>query len=161
MLLRETDNRLNLLPRLRSASGCPRPSVREALGARVGIAVRLRAGPGLRGLESRATAAGSPLRVLVGKKDVEEGPLAGKSTLNRLELSDPTPSRYKKIALWKAAIDELLVKVFLESYATPPEVIILDVDVTHGDSKNIDHICRTKLKGVNGVTVETRRALHH
>ena len=42
---------------------------------------------------------------------------AGKSTLNRLELSDGTPNRYKKITFWKDGIDELLVQVFLESYA--------------------------------------------
>jgi len=65
--------------------------------------------------------------------------LAGKSTLNRLELSDGTPDRYKKITFWKEAIDELLVKVFLESYATAPEEIVLDVDATdfplHGEQE--------------------------
>jgi hypothetical protein len=79
------------------------------------------------------------LRVLAGKADVEDSPLAGKSTLNRLELSDGTPSRYKKITFWKAGIDELLVKVFVESYATAPEEIILDVDATdfplHGEQE--------------------------
>jgi hypothetical protein len=47
-----------------------------------------------------------------------------------LELSDGTASRYKKITFWKDSIDELLVKVFLESHATAPEQIILDLDVT-------------------------------
>jgi hypothetical protein len=79
------------------------------------------------------------LRVLAGKADVEDSPLAGKSTLNRLELSDGTPSRYKKITFWKDAIDELLVKVFVESYASAPEEIILDVDATdfplHGEQE--------------------------
>lgn len=70
------------------------------------------------------------LRVLAGKADVEDSPLAGKSTLNRLESSDGTPSRYKKITFWKDGIDELLVKIFLESYVTVPEEIILDLDVT-------------------------------
>jgi Transposase DDE domain group 1 len=61
------------------------------------------------------------------------------STLNRLELSDGTPNRYKKITFWKTAIDELLVKVFLESYDSIPEEIILDVDATdfplHGEQE--------------------------
>jgi hypothetical protein len=45
-------------------------------------------------------------------------------------LSDGTPNRYKKITFWKDGIDELLVQVFLESYATAPEEIVLDVDAT-------------------------------
>ena len=57
------------------------------------------------------------LRVLAGKANVEDSPLAGKSTLNRLELSDGTPNRYKKITFWKDSIDELLVKAFLEAHA--------------------------------------------
>ena len=79
------------------------------------------------------------LRVLAGKADVEDSPLAGKSTLNRLELSDGTPNRYKKITFWKDGIDELLVKVFVESHATAPEEIVLDVDATdfplHGEQE--------------------------
>ena len=58
------------------------------------------------------------MRVLAGKANVEDSALAGKSTLNRLELSNGTPNRYKKITFWKDGIDELLVNVFLESYAT-------------------------------------------
>jgi hypothetical protein len=79
------------------------------------------------------------LRVLAGKADVEDSPLAGKSTLNRLELSDGTPNRYKKITFWKDGIDEVLVQVFLESYPMAPEEITLDVDATdfplHGDQE--------------------------
>lgn len=68
--------------------------------------------------------------------------LAGKSTLNRLELtpSDATAaSRYKKIVARAEAMDELLVEVFLEAYDSPPEEIVLDVDATddplHGDQE--------------------------
>ena len=60
-------------------------------------------------------------------------PLAGKSTLNRLELT-PVESgadeRYKKTVADFVAMDALLVDVFLESYETAPEEIILDVDAT-------------------------------
>ena len=59
--------------------------------------------------------------------------LAGKSTLNRLELT-PTDadqnSRYKKIVADSEAMDDLLIDVFVESYATPPVEIVLDVDAT-------------------------------
>lgn len=68
--------------------------------------------------------------------------LAGKSTLNRLELTPEDAdagSRYKKIVADAAAMDALLVEVFLEAYETPPEEIILDVDATddplHGDQE--------------------------
>ena len=64
-----------------------------------------------------------------GGKSLEE-PLAGKSTLNRMELGAGTKDRYKKITFWKDAIDELLVKVFLESHPQAPEQIVLDVDTT-------------------------------
>ncbi len=64
--------------------------------------------------------------------------LAGKSTLNRLELSGEEvekQERYHKIVMQPEAIDELLVKVFLEAHATAPlasapEEIVLDLDAT-------------------------------
>ena len=52
--------------------------------------------------------------VLAGREELEK-PLAGKSTLNRLELGDGREDRYKKITFWKQGIDELLVEVFIES----------------------------------------------
>ena len=64
-----------------------------------------------------------------GRAELEE-PLAGKSTLNRMELGAGTKDRYKKITFWKEAMDELLVQVFLESYQQAPEEIIVDVDTT-------------------------------
>src|ERR1051326_5293835 len=67
--------------------------------------------------------------ILAGRAETGQ-PLAGKSTLNRMELGAGTPDRYKKITFWKEAVDELLVQVFLESQATIPEQIILDVDTT-------------------------------
>ncbi|MBZ5534608.1 MAG: IS1380 family transposase [Acidobacteriia bacterium] len=59
--------------------------------------------------------------------------LAGKSTLNRLELTEAAVAaeeRYKKIALDNEAVDRLLVAIFLEGHATPPEEIVLDLDAT-------------------------------
>lgn len=84
------------------------------------------------------------LAVLVGKEDPEGEKrmrqqdrgkaMAGKSTLNRLELTPAEPTltelRYKKIIMKPEAIDRLLVDVFLRAHAEPPEEIILDVDAT-------------------------------
>jgi hypothetical protein len=56
--------------------------------------------------------------------------LAGKSTLNRLELSRPEPSRYHKIGYDGAMIEGLFVALFLDAHAAPPPQIILDLDAT-------------------------------
>lgn len=65
--------------------------------------------------------------------------VAGKSTLNRLELSQPTATRYHKISHDAAAIEALFVELFLEAHRTPPEEIVLDLDATddplHGDQE--------------------------
>jgi len=59
--------------------------------------------------------------------------LAGKSTLNRLELTGEVVSeeeRYKKIGLDFAAVDRMLVDVFLQAHREPPQEIVLDLDAT-------------------------------
>jgi Transposase DDE domain group 1 len=73
------------------------------------------------------------LSILAGKLTARRGscaPVAGKSTLNRLELSRKEPSRYHKIAYDEAAIEELAVTLFLEAHARAPAQIILDLDAT-------------------------------
>jgi hypothetical protein len=91
------------------------------------------------------------LAVLVGKKDPEgqdrirpqdKGKaLAGKSTLNRLELTPEKPEgqRYKKIVMNPEAIDRLFVDVFLKAHEQAPQQIVLDVDATddplHGNQE--------------------------
>src|SRR6267143_1822637 len=65
--------------------------------------------------------------------DLSQETLAGKSTLNRLELTGETASRkerYKKIVLDHGAVDRLLVQVFLEAHREAPQEIILDLDAT-------------------------------
>ena len=57
-------------------------------------------------------------------------PLAGKSTLNRLERTTDGADRYKKIRCDPAAIDRLLVDLFVEAHSAAPEKIILDIDAT-------------------------------
>src|SRR5271155_2977691 len=54
-------------------------------------------------------------------------PVAGKSTLNRLELSRPLPTKYHKISHDAAAIEDLFVNFFLEAHRQPPKQIILDL----------------------------------
>ncbi len=68
--------------------------------------------------------------------------LAGKSTLNRLELSAAEVSeeeRYKKIGLDFEAVDRMLVDVFLQAHEPAPKQIVLDLDSTddplHGEQE--------------------------
>ena len=83
------------------------------------------------------------LATLVGKNDPtgqdrlggqDKGkPLAGKSTLNRLELTPldaNADSRYHKIVADPQAIERLFVDLFLQAHRTPPTEIILDLDAT-------------------------------
>src|SRR5213592_3998447 len=71
--------------------------------------------------------------VLAGKLAARRedcAPVAGKSTLNRLELSKLEPTRYHKISHNPAAIRDLFVDLFLEAHARAPKQIILDLDAT-------------------------------
>jgi hypothetical protein len=83
------------------------------------------------------------LATLVGKHDPtgQDRPrqrdrgkaLAGKSTLNRLELTPRgarEESRYKKIVADSGKIESLFVDVFLQLNRTPPKRIVLDLDAT-------------------------------
>ena len=83
------------------------------------------------------------LATLVGKRDVtgqertdprDRGkPLAGKSTLNRLELTPARAneqSRYKKIVARQRDLAAWFVKAFLQLNPEPREEIILDLDAT-------------------------------
>ena len=132
LLLRETDQRLSLLPRLAACFEDQRNplyithSVEELVSQRVyGLAL------GYEDISDHDELRADPLlAVLSGKPRVGEELLAGKSTLNRLELSTEEPDRYKKISCRQEAIDELLTTVFLESYTEAPERIVLDLDTT-------------------------------
>jgi hypothetical protein len=82
------------------------------------------------------------MAVLAGKLEArreECAPVAGKSTLNRLELSKLEPTRYHKISHNPVAIKNLLVELFLEAHERPPRQIILDLDATddplHGEQE--------------------------
>jgi hypothetical protein len=73
------------------------------------------------------------LAVLAGKLSARRSDcaaVAGKSTLNRLELSRSEPSRYHKIASDGAAIERQFVELFLDAHAAAPAQIVLDLDAT-------------------------------
>ena len=131
LLLRETDERLNLLPRLAEcfldgrAQWMVQHSIQEMVSQRVyGLAL------GYEDINDHEQLREDPLfHVLAGRADLDRE-LAGKSTLNRMELGTGEKDRYKKITFWKQGIDELLVNVFVESHQKVPEKIILDVDST-------------------------------
>jgi hypothetical protein len=130
-LLRQTDQRLNLLPRLAECFLDDRNqdliehSILEMLSQRIyGLAL------GYEDVNDHEQLRKDPVfGILAGREELGE-PMAGKSTLNRMELGAGTKDRYKKITFWKDAVDEVLVKVFIESYETAPAEIILDVDTT-------------------------------
>jgi hypothetical protein len=82
------------------------------------------------------------MAVLAGKLEARRAdcaPVAGKSTLNRLELSQLASTRYHKISHNPVAIRHLFVDLFLEAQARPPQQIILDLDATddpvHGEQE--------------------------
>jgi len=83
------------------------------------------------------------MAVLAGKlgprRQTKCAAVAGKSTLNRLELSLPQPSRYKKISYQPEAVEALFVDLFLDSHRQAPEQIVIDLDATddplHGDQE--------------------------
>src|SRR5437870_1583583 len=154
LLLREVERRTGIL---RQFSACfadyrdPRfieHSVLELVGQRVyGLAL------GYEDLNDHDELRRDPLlATLVGKRDPTGAhrlrdrdvgkALAGKSTLNRLELTkaDAGPaSRYKKIVIDGAAVDRLLVNVFLQAFRKAPRQIVLDLDATddplHGEQE--------------------------
>jgi len=93
------------------------------------------------------------LAVLVGKEDPQGKKrlhrrdrgkaLAGKSTLNRLELGRPgmIPAKdsYKKIVIDPTKVERFFVDMFLQAHDAPPAEIVLDLDATddplHGNQE--------------------------
>jgi hypothetical protein len=90
------------------------------------------------------------LGVMVGRVDAAERPLAGKSTLNRLELTraEATSSeRYKKIVMDGDAVDRTLVDIFLAAHERPPHRIILDLDATDDPLHGKQEVYRPRFRG--------------
>ena len=132
LLLREVERRMGIVSRLAGCFGDLRNasrvehSVEEMLRQRL-FSLAL----GYEDLNDHEDLRKDPmLRLMAGKKDQDKD-LAGKSTLNRLELGTGTASRYKKINFWREAVDELLLDLFVESFGEQvPEELVLDLDAT-------------------------------
>jgi len=135
LLLKATDRAIGLVARFaacfddRRAPELIEHSVAALIGQRV-FAIAL----GYEDLNDHDELRHDPvMAVLAGKlkaKRADCAPVAGKSTLNRLELSREVATRYKKIGHDGAAIEKLFVDLFLEARGAPPKQIILDLDAT-------------------------------
>lgn len=145
LLLREVEKRTGIIERF---AGCfvdhrdperIEHTVKELVGQRVyGIAL------GYEDLNDHDQLRRDPMLAVLAEKEDPRGEsrvrerdqgkaLAGKSTLNRLELTKAEATekeRYKKIVIDPEEVDRLLVKVFLESYAKAPGEIVIDWDAT-------------------------------
>src|SRR6204780_3083420 len=130
-LLRQTDKLLHLLPRLAECfldgrnQKLVEHTIEEMLAQRIyGLAL------GYEDINDHEQLRKDPVfGILAGREELDE-PLAGKSTLNRMELGTGINDRYKKITFWKEGVDELLVNVFIESHDEAPAEIVLDMDTT-------------------------------
>jgi hypothetical protein len=154
LLVREVDRREHLIDRLAACFSDHRRrdkiehTVRELAAQRVyGLVL------GYEDLNDHDQLRADPLMaVLVGKAEPkgtdrrrarDQGKAgAGKSTLNRLELTPAdadAQARYKKIVYDSQSMDRLLVELFLEAREQPPERIVLDLDATddpvHGNQE--------------------------
>jgi hypothetical protein len=141
LLLLETDSKMNLLARFSQCFIDGRNpdliehSVEQMIRQRVyGLAL------GYEDLNDHDQLRQDPLLgLLAGKAEPGIEPLAGKSTLNRMELGTGMLTRYKKITYWRDSVDELLVDVFLEAHSVAPQQIVLDIDTTdmaiHGNQE--------------------------
>jgi hypothetical protein len=130
LLLRETDRKIGLVGRVAACfrdgrmPGRIEHRVEEMLAQRIyGLAL------GYEDLNDHEQLRSDPVfGVLSGKRDLNE-PLAGKSTLNRLELTGRS-GRYHKIGYSAEAIDRLLTDIYIESQVAAPQRIVLDLDAT-------------------------------
>lgn len=142
LLLAEVDRRLGLLEQF---AGCFKDhrnpdlvehSLEELVRQRVlGLALgyedlndhdELRTDPLLASVVGKADPSGNDRR-----QEQDRGkPLAGKSTLNRLEWGTVKQDRYRKISLDTEAVDRFFVDVFLAAHPSAPEEIVLDLDAT-------------------------------
>jgi len=144
LLLRATDRAIGLMDRFAACFHDERRAdlieheVATLVGQRVfGIAL------GYEDLNDHDELRHDPMMaVLAGKlaaRRADWAPVAGKSTLNRLELSKLAPTRYHKISHNPVAIKTLLVDLFLEAHARAPKQSVLDLDATddplHGEQE--------------------------
>ena len=135
VLLRATDRAIGLVDRFapcfsdRRSAELIEHTVATMIGQRVfGIAL------GYEDVVDHDTLRHDPIMaVLAGKLTARRqncAPVAGKSTLNRLELGKAEPTSYHKIGHDPLAIEGVFVDLFLEAQRRAPPQIILDLDAT-------------------------------
>lgn len=136
LLLGKADEAIGLIDRLagcfsdRRRAELIEHSVRTLLGQRVlGLAL------GYEDLNDHEQLRHDPVMgALLGKLEAKRAdcaPLAGKSTLNRLELHAASGvDRYHKIVPEPQALDRLWVELFLDAHRRAPKRIVLDLDAT-------------------------------
>ena len=154
LLLREVEKRTGIIAQFAACFRDHRnreriePTVEELVAQRVyGLAL------GYEDLNDHDQLRHDPLLAMLAEKPDPSGEirtrerdqgkaLAGKSTLNRLELTGEVVSeeeRYKKIAMDQEAVDRMLVEVFLQAHREAPQEIVLDLDATddsvHGNQE--------------------------
>ena len=136
LLLRHTDKAIGLFDRIaacfvdRRAPDCTVHDVRTLVAQRV-VAIAL----GYEDVEDHDTLRHDPVLALLSQsltpKRSDCAPLAGKSTLNRLEHAPAgAPTRYHRISHDREAIEGLFVDLFLAAHDKPPRRIVLDLDAT-------------------------------
>jgi hypothetical protein len=134
LLLRKVDRRMGFLRRLAAcftdfrSPWLTRHGVEQMLAQRVyGLAL------GYEDLNDHDWLRSDPLMGVLAGKTTSEQPLASKSTLCRLErtpASGAERDRYRKVRYDAAAIDALLLDVFMDSHRDAPEEVVLDLDAT-------------------------------
>jgi len=143
LLLRAVDRKIGLLKRVRTCFRDAREPERVEHALSELLAQRIYAlALGYEDLNDHEELRHDPLLgLLAGKRELEK-PLAGKSTLNRMELTpagEALRERYHKITYCSEALDALLVEIFLDSHEQAPAQVVLDVDVTdmplHGEQE--------------------------
>jgi hypothetical protein len=134
LLLRAADRKIGLLQRVARCFTDARDPERVEHGLPEMLAQRIYGlALGYEDLNDHEQLRRDPLlAVLAGQRELGE-PLAGKSTLNRLELTpagEAHGERYHKITYSGEALDALLVEIFLEAPGQSPNQIVLDLDAT-------------------------------
>jgi hypothetical protein len=154
LLLREVERRTGIISRFAACFRDHRDPVRVDHTVRELVAQRVYAlALGYEDLNDHDQLRQDPLLAVLAEKADPTGQsrtrqrdqgkaLAGKSTLNRLELTKEKVEeneRYKKVVTDQEAVDRLLVELFVEAHPTPPSEIVLDLDATddpvHGNQE--------------------------
>jgi len=136
LLLRHTDKAIGLFDRIadcfidRRSSDCTVHSLRTLIAQRV-TAIAL----GYEDVDDHDTLRHDPVLALLSESLTPRrsncAPLAGKSTLNRLEHAPVgEPTRYHRIGHDRQAIEALFVDLFVEAHDKPPSRIVVDLDAT-------------------------------